>query len=234
MKKFLLSIVGLFRRPKAEQIVEVVTPVKESPKIPRYNRPEEWPFSVGIRPYNIAVHWLFESLVPTGSHIYYKTRKGHISTLHHYDKDTWRVKEVMWWISGGQVPEGKSGTVRNTCGDQNCVNHLHLTFHPYPKRAEKVRAPKESRPPEEIEVPQKKETDWERIKKLGDRTKCASAKLWFKEKNMVDKAVKSYNNEVRPKGKPRLHSYPCPWCDGYHFTSHDPRKHKYKATGSWK
>jgi len=166
-------------------------------------------------------------------------------------EDVWKVKEMMWWLNGGTTDE-KYFAIRSTCGSRKCLHPQHLGLHippakkvkpkkepPQPKQ-KKVEKPVEAEPAEPVDPvwEAKQKAKEERAKKFamlsGDRTKCISAKVWFPTKTKIDKAVRVYNNELRQPGQSRLHAYDCPWCDGYHFTSKNPKKSKNtKVKGSW-
>lgn len=223
-----------------------VQPPKE--EIPDYKTPEVWPYPTP-RPPNELIHKLNMGFETVGDHIMYRSPEtGRFAGLIAWEDQTWLVKHLTYWLAGGTLLEGhKFETIRSTCDWQKCCrpDHLKPKYQASKKVAEKPK-PKQRKPkldgnmvagpPEYKTQPKVTRTVSKSEDELlgGDRTKCVSAKVYFRHEDGAKEVASEWNRRFRKPGGRKLYGYPCDWCGGGHLTKQNPEtRPKYKHKGSW-
>lgn len=227
------SLLSRLRKKPVEQESPPVLVDKSPEKSGPYNTPEIWNLR-GPRPSDEVIDKLLSGLRGQGEgHLEYVNENGNVVGIVRLGIHSWYVKDLIWWINGGkQLGKGRFGIASN-CSFQKCANPAHMRLQEFQQKQDKpepVKVEKEKTPPPEEDNTEK----WNMLKGDGPRTNCISSKAWFSTEALVIKTVKVYNKELRRKGQNRLIEYDCPWCAGWHMTSHKTSKRKYKPVGSWK
>lgn len=211
---------------------------------PEYHTPDIWIFDEP-RPTNEVIHKMNMGLETVGDHIMYRSQDtGRFAGSVVYDDQLWFVKKLTYWISGGTLLEGhKFETVRSICGVQKCCHPEHLKVKYAPS---KTPGPKQVKPKLNVNMVTGPPVYKTKSKGVGlsektaddllggDRTKCVSAKVWFKDDQEAKEVANQWNKRFRAPGGRKLYGYHCDWCGGGHLSKQNPKTRPvYKHPGSW-
>jgi len=216
--------------------------------IPEYKTPDVWPYD-SPRPPNEVIHKLNTGLETIMDHIVYRSQDtGRVAGQITWEGQTWLVKPLTYWLAGGTLLEGhKFETIRSDCKWQKCCrpDHLKPKYAPSKKVAEKPK-PKQRKPaldvnmvagpPEYKTKPKAVHVSSKTADDLlgGDRTKCVSSKVYFRDEAESKEVAAEWNRRFRAPGGRKLYGYTCDWCGGGHLTKQNPEtRPKYKHKGSW-
>ena len=225
-----------------------VVPVQPEEPIPEYKTPEVWPYD-SPRPPNELIHKLNMGFETVGDHIMYRSQDtGRFAGQITWEDQMWLVKHLTYWLAGGTLLEGhKFETIRSTCGWQKCCRPDHLKPKYAPSKKVKAKPkPKQRKPkldvnmvagpPEYKTKPKVVHLSSKTADDLlgGDRTKCVSAKVYFRDDAEAKEVAAEWNRRFRTPGGRKLYGYHCDWCGGGHLTKQNPEtRPKYKHKGSW-
>lgn len=213
---------GLFSRSKpteTDPVSQVEAPVAPPEGVFSMNHP--WPF-LGSKPNETHVIELASRTVIEGDHAFYvwgEEKRRHIYTSR--GTQSFTAARVVWWLEGRKDPQ-RINSVRSNCGENACIKIEHLELR---------QATKPEPTPKTESLSKKVQRE---LNTPGDRTKCVTAKVWFPNEKKATEAARHRNQPEIRRGRPRLYTYPCPFCDGHHLTKQNPTKRKNrKPKGSW-